>query len=102
MPSLPPAPSATPKTMKRALSHSLVCLALLLASLAQAEPVNALKLELQRPVDARLAKIATGELAKGEVHVVHDAREVRALSGKLKPGDQLVLAGGEWKDAHFS
>lgn len=61
-----------------------------------------LRLDLQRPVDARLAKIDSGAFNHGPSHLVHDASEVRALSGKLKPGEQLILAGAEWKDARFS
>ncbi|MBN2291140.1 MAG: hypothetical protein JXM70_01870, partial [Pirellulales bacterium] len=81
------------------------------ASLRQALTVagmkNPLRLELQRPVDARLFKIETqgvegSGLFKGTLHVVRCAAEVRSLSEKLKPGDQLVLAGDNWKDARFT
>lgn len=61
-----------------------------------------LRLDLQRPVDPRLAQIEAGSFGQGEVHVVREAVEIRALSGKLKPGDQLVLAGEKWKDARFT
>lgn len=67
----------------------------------------ALREELQRPVDARLLRIEAGGiegsgLFKGRIHVVRSAEEVRALSGKLHPGDQLVLAGANWHDAKFT
>ncbi len=66
-----------------------------------------LRPELQRAKDERLALIESKGvekcgLFKGSVHVVHNASEVSALSGKLKPGDQLVLVGAEWKDMHFN
>lgn len=62
-----------------------------------------LHLDLQRPIDPRLAKIESGDFGSGRVHVASAAIEVRALSGKLKPGDQLVLAAdGAWKDARFT
>jgi poly(beta-D-mannuronate) lyase len=68
---------------------------------------NQLRLDLQRPVDARLLKIEADGiegcgLFKGKAHLVHNASEVRSLSGKLLPGDQLVLASAEWKDARFT
>lgn len=66
------------------------------------DALTRLRLDLQRPVDARLATLDAPGFAKGTAHVAHDPSEVRALSGKLKPGDQLVLAGAEWKDARFS
>ncbi len=76
-------------------------------ALAAAGMTNPLRLELQRPVDGRLVKmeaqgVESCGLFKGAVHVARSAVEVRVLSGKLKPGDQLVLAGGEWKDARLS
>ena len=70
--------------------------------------VNHLRLDLQRPIDPRLEKLETGDLAKrglfrGKTHVVRTAGEVSRLSGKLAPGDQLVLAAdGAWKDARFT
>lgn len=67
-----------------------------------AELPKTLRLDLQRPIDPRVAKIDAGEFGGGEVHVARAAVEVRALSGKLKPGDQLVLAGAAWKDARFT
>lgn len=62
---------------------------------------------LQRPVDGRLLKMEEKGvegcgLFGGAVHRVASAAEVRALAGKLKPGDQLVLVGEEWKDARFT
>lgn len=65
-----------------------------------------LRHDLQRPIDPRLSKIESGSfeqsgLLSGKVHVVHSAKEANALSGKLAPGDQLVLAGSDWKDAHL-
>lgn len=74
-----------------------------LASAAWAAELPAtLRLDLQRAIDPRLLKIESGEFGGGEVHVVRAAVEVRALSGKLQPGDQLVLAGTAWKDARFT
>jgi len=61
-----------------------------------------IRLDLQRPVDARLAKIESGDFGRGQTHVVHQAVEIRSLSGKLKPGDQIVLVGTQWKDARFT
>ena len=61
-----------------------------------------LRLDLQRPVDPRLAKIEYGDFGSGQMHVAPSAVEVRALSGKLKPGDQLVLAGTDWNDTRFT
>jgi len=76
-------------------------------ALAAAGMKNPLRLELQRPVDPRLVKIEAEGIEgcgmfKGKVRVVRSASEVRALSGKLGPGDQLVLAGAGWKDARFT
>lgn len=66
----------------------------------------ALREDLQRPVDPRLVRIETlgpqaSGLFPGRRHEVHNAREIEALSLKLKPGDQLVLRGSDWKDARF-
>ena len=66
-----------------------------------------LRLELQRPIDRRLKLIEErgiegSGLFRGKIHVVRDAAEVNALSGRLKPGDQLVLAGSDWKNARFT
>jgi len=68
---------------------------------------NRLRLDLQRPVDPRLERLKTGAVAEsglftGKVHVARTAADVRSLSDKLKPGDQLVLASGEWKDVRFA
>lgn len=68
---------------------------------------SGLRLDLQRPIDPRLAKIEAGDIAhcdlfRGKVHLVRSAAEVSGLSGKLAPGDQLVLAGDDWKDARFT
>jgi poly(beta-D-mannuronate) lyase len=72
------------------------------ACVMAADLPKTLRLDLQRHIDPRLVKIEAGEFGGGEVHVVRAAVEVRALSGKLKPGDQLVLAGAAWKDARFT
>jgi poly(beta-D-mannuronate) lyase len=64
----------------------------------------------QRPVDPRLetlrkagADVASCGLFPGAVHLVKSAADIRSVSGKLNPGDQLVLAsGGDWKDARFT
>lgn len=66
-----------------------------------------LRLDLQRPVDPRLEQLQTvnpaaSGLFAGKLHLARTAAEVRSLSGHLAPGDQLVLAGGEWKDARFA
>ena len=76
-------------------------------TLASSGIKNPLRLELQRPVDQRLLRIEEKGiegcgLFTGNMHVVHSAAEARALSGKLSPGDQLVLAGTGWKDARFT
>lgn len=70
--------------------------------LATAELPKTLRLDLQRHMDPRLAKIESGDFGSGQVHVARAAVEVRALSGKLKPGDQLVLAGTAWNEARFT
>ncbi|MBB5033493.1 polysaccharide lyase 6 family protein [Prosthecobacter vanneervenii] len=67
---------------------------------------SALRLDLQRPIDPRLARIEGGDILRcglfgGKTHLVHDAAEVRRISGRLAPGDRLVLAAGEWKDQSF-
>jgi poly(beta-D-mannuronate) lyase len=76
-------------------------------ALAAAGLPNPLRLELQRPVDPRLHAIESKGidgcgLSKGKVHTAHTPSQVRALSGMLAPGDQLVLAGEDWKDTRFS
>ncbi len=71
-------------------------------ALAAAQLKSPLREDLQRPVDPRLSLIETKGFFKGAAHTVHNTAEVRALSGKLKPGDQLVLATGEWKDARLT
>ncbi len=68
---------------------------------------NRLRLDLQRPVDPRLAKIEAGDIAqcdlfRGKAHIVRTPSEVSRLSGQLAAGDQLVLAAGLWKDARFT
>lgn len=78
----------------------------LAAALQAAKWKSELRLDLQRPIDPRLAKLEGGDIAHcglfpGKVHLVHNAAEVRRLSGTLAPGDQMVLAAGEWKDASF-
>jgi poly(beta-D-mannuronate) lyase len=68
---------------------------------------NHLRLDLQRPIDPRLAKLKTGDVSRcglfsGKTHMVRSAAEVNHLSGKLAPGDQLMLAAdGTWRDARF-
>ena len=68
---------------------------------------NPLRADLQRPVDPRLLKILErgvlgSRLFRGKVRTARNAAEVRALSGRLEPGDQLVLAAGTWRDARFT
>ena len=75
--------------------------------IADAGMENRLRLDLQRPIDPRLAKIEKGDIAqcdlfRGKAHVVRSASEVSRFSGKLAPGDQLVLAGSEWNGARFT
>ncbi len=76
-------------------------------AIADAGMKNHLRLDLQRPIDPRLAKLKTGDISQcglfpGKTHLVHSAAEVNRLSGQLAPGDQLVLAAdGAWKDAGF-
>jgi len=77
------------------------------AMLADAGIKNQLRPDLQRPIDPRLASIEAGDIAKcslfrGRKHLVGNAGEISRLSSKLAPGDQLVLAAGEWKDARFT
>jgi len=79
----------------------------LASALQAAKWKSGLRLDLQRPIDPRLAKIEAGDIAqcdlfRGKMHLVRSAGEVGRLSGKLAPGDQLVLAGDAWKDARFT
>lgn len=75
--------------------------------IADAGMKNYLRLDLQRPIDPRLAKLKMGDVSQcglfpGKTHLVRSAAEVDRLSGKLAPGDQLVLAAdGAWNDAGF-
>jgi arylsulfatase A-like enzyme len=67
---------------------------------------SGLRLDLQRPIDPRLAKLDGDHIAEcglfpGTAYLVRSPAEVLALSGKLAPGDQLVLGKGPWKDAQF-
>ncbi len=82
--------------------RAALCLCLWSLCVMADELPKTLRLDLQRLVDPRLAKIESGDFGSGQMHVAHSAVEVRALSGKLKPGDQLVLAGTAWKDARFT
>jgi poly(beta-D-mannuronate) lyase len=82
--------------------RAALCLSLWSIGVLSAELPKTLRLDLQRPVDPRLAKLESGDFGNGQEHVARAAVEVRALSGKLKPGDQLVLAGTAWKDARFT
>ena len=75
-------------------------------ALKAADWKSGLRLDLQRPIDPRLAKLESGDVANcglfpGKTHLVRNATEVRGLSDKLAPGDQLVLAAGEWKNERF-
>ncbi|MBK8092523.1 MAG: hypothetical protein IPK32_11230 [Verrucomicrobiaceae bacterium] len=79
--------------------RAALCLCLWSLCVMADELPKTLRLDLQRPIDPRLAKIESGDFGSGQVHVARAAVEVRALSGKLKPGDQLVLSGTAWKDA---
>ena len=68
---------------------------------------NSLRDDLQRPIDARLLKlehagIEGSGLFTGKVHRVQDAQGIQALSGRLNPGDQLVLANGHWQNSRIS
>jgi poly(beta-D-mannuronate) lyase len=74
--------------------------------LSAAKWKSQLRLDLQRPIDPRLEKIETAGiegsgLFRGKVHTVMRPAEIQALSGRLLPGDQLVLAGEDWRDAKF-
>ena len=82
--------------------RALFFLCLMCAGLFAAELPKTLRLDLQRQIDPRVEKIESGNFGGGELHVARATVEVRALSGKLKPGDQLVLAGSAWKDARFT
>jgi poly(beta-D-mannuronate) lyase len=82
--------------------RAALCLCLWSLCVMADELPKTLRLDLQRPIDPRLAEIESGDFGSGQVHVARAAVEVRALSGKLKPGDQLVLAGTAWKDARFT
>jgi len=92
--SLPPRAASTDETLEDALKA--------------ANWKSALRLDLQRPIDPRLAKLEKGDIAqcdlfRGKTHVARTAGEMSRLSGKLAPGDQLMLAaGGAWKDARFT
>jgi poly(beta-D-mannuronate) lyase len=82
--------------------RAALCLCLWSLCVMADELPKTLRLDLQRPIDPQLAKIESGDFGSGQVHVARAAIEVRALSGKLKPGDQLVLSGKAWKDARFT
>jgi poly(beta-D-mannuronate) lyase len=74
--------------------------------IADAGMKSHLRLDLQRPIDPRLAKLRMPDVSQsglfhGKTYLVRSAAEVNLLSGKLAPGDQLVLADGEWKDARL-
>ncbi len=76
-------------------------------ALKAAQWESELRLDLQRPIDLRLAKIEAGDITQcglfsGQTHLVRSAGEISRLSARLAPGDQLVLAAGEWKDARFT
>lgn len=63
--------------------------------------------ELQRPLDPRLEMIEQKgiegcSLFKGKLYPVYNTKEIIALSGKLSPGDQLVLMGTDWQNAQFT
>ncbi|WP_395752100.1 chondroitinase-B domain-containing protein [Prosthecobacter sp.] len=78
----------------------------LAAALKAAKWTSALRLDLQRPIDPRLATIEGGDVLRcglfpGKTHLAHDAEEVRRLSSRLAPGDKLILAAGAWKDQSF-
>ena len=67
----------------------------------------ALRGDLQRPVDPRLQRIElhgldNSGLFPGRRYEAHNAHEIEALSLKLTPGDQLILVGSDWQDAHFT
>lgn len=75
-------------------------------TLATAGFQPALRENLQRPVDPRLLQleklgIEGSKLFPGRRYEVRNAREVEALSGKLQPGDRLVLVGPDWRDTRF-
>jgi hypothetical protein len=76
--------------------------------IADAGMKNRLRLDLQRPIDPRLAKLVGDDVSqcglfRGKTHVVRTAGELSRLSGKAAPGDQIVLAAdGAWKDARFT
>ncbi|MBV8889398.1 MAG: right-handed parallel beta-helix repeat-containing protein [Alphaproteobacteria bacterium] len=42
--------------------------------------------------------VNSGRLFNGTLHKVSSAKDLKALRGKLQPGDQVVLADGTWKD----
>ncbi|MBC8868540.1 MAG: right-handed parallel beta-helix repeat-containing protein [Planctomycetes bacterium] len=68
---------------------------------------HSIRVELQRPVDARLLRMEKQGvegcgLFDGKVYFVAGPKEVQALSRRLKPGDQLVLSGTNWQNARFT
>jgi len=67
----------------------------------------ALREDLQRPVDPRLLRIESAGVKAsgffpGKRYEARNAGEIEKLSGRLKPGDQLILTGSSWKDARFT
>ena len=45
---------------------------------------------------------ASARLFTGQRYTVRNAQDLAQLRGKLKPGDEVVLANGEWPDIAFS
>src|ERR1039457_4923101 len=71
--------------------------------LATAGMKNPLREDRQRPIDPRLTKLetegtTTSGLFPGKIHLVHNAKEIHALSEQVNPGDQVALTGSDWKD----
>ena len=98
--------TAKPVTRKFRLIAAKIAPETLSAALKAAKWKSGLRLDLQRPIDPRLAKIEAGDfehcgLFRGKVHLVRSANEAVRLSGKLAPGDQLVLTGEAWQDARL-
>lgn len=58
-----------------------------------------------RPLDPRVAKLerqGPGALASGgRTLAVEDAGQLNKLKGQLRPGDEVVLRGSEWRDAYL-
>ena len=65
-----------------------------------------LRIDLQRQIDTRYMKIQQhgiheSNLFSGNVYKATNSTEFNSFSGKLKPGDKLLLVSGDWIDSNL-